>query len=184
MGATRLAQAVLATVALSVPAVGVLAPSAMAATADPAAASPKPSTTQELLAWKATAAPGEGSPSTNMAAAYAIRLEGVRYVYGGTSPAGFDCSGLTQYVYHHLGKGIERTANDQFHQFRRISKASARPGDLIFFHVSSNPYSYVYHVGIYEGGNYMVAASTSGRRVMRESYTWAGNTVTFGTISH
>jgi cell wall-associated NlpC family hydrolase len=87
-------------------------------------------------------------------------------------------------VYHHLGKVIRRTANDQFRTFRRISRAQARPGDLIFFHVSSNPGSYVYHVGVYEGGNYMVAASGSGRRVMRESYTWAGNTVTFGTISH
>jgi cell wall-associated NlpC family hydrolase len=125
-----------------------------------------------------------GLTFNQLAAAYAVRFEGVPYVYGGTSPAGFDCSGLTQYVYHHLGKVIERTANDQFHQFRRISRADARPGDLIFFHVSSDPNSYVYHVGVYEGGDYMVAASTSGGRVMRESYTWAGDTVTFGTISH
>jgi len=180
MAGTRLAQAVLATVALSVPAAGMLAPPA---TASPLAASPKPSTTQELLAWSAPQRPARLG-FDQQAAAYAIRLEGVRYVYGGTSPAGFDCSGMTQYVYHHLGKVIERTANDQFHQFRRISRAAARPGDLIFFHVSSNPGSYVYHVGVYEGGNYMVAASTAGGRVMWESYTWAGDTVTFGTISH
>jgi cell wall-associated NlpC family hydrolase len=183
MGGTRLAQAVLATVALSVPAVGVFAPPAVAATVGPVVASPKPSATPELLAWKEQRQPAR--PSFNqLAAAYAIRLEGVRYVYGGTSTAGFDCSGMTQYVYHHLGRVIKRTANDQFHQFRRISRADAHPGDLVFFHVSSNPGSYVYHVGVYEGGNYMVAASTSGGRVMRESYTWGGNTVTFGTISH
>ena len=180
MAGTRLAQAVLATVALSVPAVGMLAPPA---TASPLAASPKPSTTQELLAWSAPL--HAARPTFNQqAAAYAIRLEGVRYVYGGTSPAGFDCSGMTQYVYRHVGRVIERTANDQFRQFRRISRAAARPGDLIFFHVSSNPGSYVYHVGVYEGGNYMVAASTGGGRVMWESYTWAGDTVTFGTVSH
>jgi cell wall-associated NlpC family hydrolase len=183
MGGTRLAQAVLATVALSVPAAGVLAPSAMAATASPLLTSPKPGTTQQLQAWNALHATAKLT-FNQQAAAYAIRLEGVPYAYGGTSPAGFDCSGLTQYVYHHLGKAIQRTADGQFHEFRRISRADARPGDLIFFHVSSNPNSYVYHVGVYEGGDYMVAASTSGGRVMRESFTWAGNTVTFGTISH
>jgi len=183
MAGTRLAQAVLATIALSVPAVGVLAPPATAATASPLAASPKPSTTQELLAWSAPQHPARLG-FDQQAAAYAIRLEGVRYVYGGTTPAGFDCSGMTQYVYRHVGRVIERTANDQFRQFRRISRAAARPGDLIFFHVSSNPNSYVYHVGVYEGGNYMVAASTGGGRVMWESYTWAGDTVTFGTITH
>jgi cell wall-associated NlpC family hydrolase len=178
MGGTRLAQAVLATVALSVPAAGVLAPSAMAATASPLPTSPKPGTTQEVQAWNAL------HTFNQQAAAYAIRLAGVPYVFGGTSPRGFDCSGLTQYVYRHFGKAIARTADGQFRQFRRISRADARPGDLIFFHVSSNPDSYVYHVGIYEGGNYMVAASTGAGRVIRESFTWAGNTVTFGTISH
>src|SRR5580658_465900 len=53
VGGTRLARAVLATVAVSAPAVGMLAPSAMAATADPVAANPTPSTTQELQAWNA-----------------------------------------------------------------------------------------------------------------------------------
>ncbi len=183
MGGTRLAQAVLATVALSAPAVGVLAPSAIAATAAPLAAGPKPSTAQDLKALNAQRHPARLT-FNRLAAAYATRLEGVRYVYGGTSPAGFDCSGLTRYVYHHLGKVIKRTANEQFHQFRRISRADARPGDLIFFHVSSNPGSYVYHAGVYEGGGNMVAASSGGGRVMWESYTWAGNTVTFGTISH
>jgi peptidoglycan DL-endopeptidase CwlO len=183
VGGTRLAQAALATVALSVPAVGLLAPSAMAASAAPLAASPTPSTTHPVQAWNAVRHPARLA-FNKLAAAYATRLEGVPYVYGGTSPAGFDCSGLTQYVYHHLGKAIERTADDQFHQFRRISRAHARAGDLIFFHVSSDPGSYVYHVGVYEGGDYMVAATTTGGHVTWQSYTWAGDTVTFGTISH
>ncbi len=120
------------------------------------------------------------------AAALARRLIGDRYVYGGTSPAGFDCSGLTQWVYRHAGHGkaISRTANDQFRQFRQISRAATRPGDLVFFHVSSNPASYVYHVGVFEGGHDMVAATTPSGGVKLESYTWAGNTVTFGTITH
>jgi cell wall-associated NlpC family hydrolase len=118
------------------------------------------------------------------AATYVKSLEGAPYVYGGTSPSGFDCSGLTQYVYRHLGKRIQRTAEEQFHQFRRISKARAWGGDLVFFHVSSDPNSYVYHVGVYEGGKDMVAATTSGGVVEWQSFAWAGNTVTFGTITH
>jgi cell wall-associated NlpC family hydrolase len=118
------------------------------------------------------------------AATYVQSMEGVPYVYGGTSPSGFDCSGLTQYVYGHLGKSIQRTAEDQFLQFRRISKARAWGGDLVFFHVSSDPNSYVYHVGVYEGGDEMVAATTYGSTVQKQSFAWAGDTVTFGTITH
>lgn len=118
------------------------------------------------------------------AARYAKSLEGIPYAWGGTTPAGFDCSGLTQYVYRHFGKRIRRTAEDQFLEFRPISKARAWGGDLVFFHVSSNPNSYVYHVGVYEGGDHMVAATSSGGTVEWQSFAWAGDTVTFGTITH
>jgi cell wall-associated NlpC family hydrolase len=118
------------------------------------------------------------------AATYVKAMEGVPYSYGGTSPAGFDCSGLTQYVYRHYGKRIQRTAEDQFLQFRRISKRDAWGGDLVFFHVDGNPNSYVYHVGIYEGGDDMVAATTAGSDVQWQNFSWAGDTVTFGTLTH
>src|SRR5262245_27386584 len=65
------------------------------------------------------------------AATYVKSLEGIPYVYGGTTRAGFDCSGLTQYVYRHFGKRIQRTAEAQFREFRRISKARAWGGDLV-----------------------------------------------------
>ncbi|MGD0702525.1 MAG: C40 family peptidase [Trebonia sp.] len=117
-------------------------------------------------------------------ATYVKRMEGVPYRYGGTSPAGFDCSGLTQYVYRHYGKRIQRTAEDQFLEFRRISKKRAWGGDLVFFHVNSNPNSYVYHVGVYEGGDDMVAATTTGSDVKWQNFSWAGDTVTFGTLTH
>jgi cell wall-associated NlpC family hydrolase len=117
-------------------------------------------------------------------ATYVKRMEGVPYKYGGTTPAGFDCSGLTQYVYRHYGKRLQRTAEDQFLESRPISKKRAWGGDLVFFHVDSNPNSYVYHVGIYEGGNDMVAATTSGSDVQWQNFSWAGDTVTFGTLTH
>lgn len=118
------------------------------------------------------------------AATYVKSLEGVPYSYGGTNRSGFDCSGLTQYVYRHYGSGIGRSAEDQFHQFRRISRSRAWGGDLVFFHENSDPASAVYHVGIYEGGDQMVAASSGAGQVRWESFSWAGNTVTFGTITH
>jgi cell wall-associated NlpC family hydrolase len=118
------------------------------------------------------------------AAAYAVTLEGIPYLYGGTTTKGFDCSGLTQYVYQHGGKQIVRTSDEQFHEFREESHAQAQPGDLVFFHDTSNLQSPVYHVGVFEGGNDMVAATQPGSDVQWQSYLWAGNTVSFGTISH
>jgi cell wall-associated NlpC family hydrolase len=144
------------------------------------------------LAGTAQAAPLSGTTATTsatfnqVAAALAKKLVGDPYRSGGTSPAGFDCSGLTQYVYAHTGGGkpIPRTAQDQFLAFRQISKAHARPGDLVFFHDSTLLTTYVYHVGVYEGGVDIVAAATPGEGVLLQAYTWAGDTVSFGTITH
>ena len=174
-----LASAAVAAAAISVP-VTALSGTAQAATASgQQTAATKSAVTSSILKRKAV--------TWNMvAASLAKKLVGDPYVYGGTSPAGFDCSGLAQWVYKHAGHGqkIDRTAEDQFRQFKRISKKAARTGDLIFFHVTSSPGSYVYHVGVYEGGNDMVAATTSGGGVELQSFTWAGDTVTFGTITH
>lgn len=169
---SRAALAATAAIAISVPVAGV---------AGAAQAAPQASSQQAAVAQTAVYAT---LTFNQKVAAYAKTLIGIPYRYGGTTTAGFDCSGLTQYVYRHFGKYIQRTANAQFHEFRMISHSRARPGDLVFFHVSSYPYSYVYHVGIYEGGNYMVAATHTGSTVKYQSFAWAGNTVTFGTISH
>ena len=177
MPRTRLAQAALATAMLSVPAAGLMA---LPASAAALAASPTSGASQEVAVWRA----GATLSFNQQVAAYVKRLEGIPYRYGGTTTAGFDCSGMTQYVYRHFHKNIARTANAQFREFKRISKASARPGDLVFFHDSSNPGSYVYHVGVYEGGNNMVDSPHTGSTVGLHSFAWAGNTVTFGTISH
>jgi peptidoglycan DL-endopeptidase CwlO len=118
------------------------------------------------------------------AAAYATTLEGIPYLAGGTTKHGFDCSGLTQYVYRQEGEQIVRTSDEQFHQFQAESHAQAQPGDLVFFHDTSNLHSHVYHVGVFEGGHDMVAATQAGSDVQWQSYLWGGNTVSFGTISH
>src|SRR6516225_6634861 len=109
--------------------------------------------------------PGTASAHTlsfnQKAASYVETFIGtVRYTYGGTSPSsGFDCSGLAQYVYHHFGKSVPRTAEAQFLRFHRESKRKAWGGDLVFFHVNSDPNIYYYNVAIYEGGNLLVSAT-------------------------
>jgi cell wall-associated NlpC family hydrolase len=178
MAKPGLARTALTAVAIGVPVVGVIALPAAASAAPLVASQP-----MRVVHHPPRTVSAKETLNQELAS-YVKRLEGARYVYGGTSPKGFDCSGLTQYVYKHFGRGIPRTANEQFASFRAVSKAHARPGDLIFFHVSSNPGSYVYHVGVYEGGHSMVAASTGAGHVIWESFTWAGDTVTFGTITH
>ncbi|HEX9039438.1 MAG TPA: C40 family peptidase [Trebonia sp.] len=176
MRRTWLARAVLAAGAVSIP-VTALAVPAEAAT----------SNQQHTVTASATLAATTTARTYNqVAASLARRLVGDRYAYGGTSPAGFDCSGLTQWVYRHTGHGkrIPRIAESQFRYFHRISHAAARPGDLVFFHVTSYLGSYVYHVGVYEGGRMMVAATDPSGGVQLQSFAWAGNTVSFGTISH
>jgi len=194
-----LAKAALATVALSIPAVG-LAGTAHAST--PLAGGSGQGTVAQKVLKKHPKSHKSHKPRKKAhnphyrgrhrrpesfdqrAATFAKTTIGDPYAYGGTSPAGFDCSGLTQYVYHHLGKNIARTAEDQFLASRRISKRHAWGGDLVFFHESSDPNSYVYHVGIYEGGDDMVAATTYGEGVQWQNFSWAGDTVTFGTMTH
>jgi cell wall-associated NlpC family hydrolase len=181
-----LANAALATVAVSVPV------STIGGTAHAATASGQQKTTVATAAkihklkHKKPYVGKHRKTFNQLAAALARKQVGDPYSYGGTSPGGFDCSGLTQYVYRHTGHGkhIQRTAEDQFLQFKPVSHRHAKPGDLVFFHETSDPNSYVYHVGVYEGGHNMVAATTYGEGVQFQSFTWAGDTVTFGSITH
>lgn len=109
---------------------------------------------------------------------------GVPYIWGGSTPGvGLDCSGLTQYAYSVAGQSIPRIANDQFNYFKMIPQSQARPGDLVFFHESSDLSSYVYHVGIFLGGSdMMVVAPAPGNDVQIQSFDWGGDTVSFGTL--
>ena len=136
------------------------------------------------LAFSPGTASAHAESFNQRAAAYAERFIGeVPYVYGGSSPSsGFDCSGLARYVYRHFGRSIPRTAEDQFLRFRRESKSAAWGGDLVFFHVDSDPNSWVYHVAIYEGDNHIVSATDPAQGIAWQSIWWPD--VTFGTITH
>ncbi len=88
----------------------------------------------------------------------AMRFLGVPYVFGGTSSAGFDCSGYVQHVFAMLGYHIPRTADGQYYAGKRIAGAAMAPGDLVFFQTYASGPS---HVGIYLGNDRFVHASSS-----------------------
>lgn len=99
-------------------------------------------------------APSNGSGSAVVSAAY--QYLGVPYVWGGTSPSGFDCSGFTSYVYRQMGVSIPRTARQQQNFGTKVSLSALQPGDLVFW---GSP---AYHVGIYIGGGSYIHAPTTG----------------------
>ncbi len=91
----------------------------------------------------------------------AMQYLGVPYVYGGSSPSGFDCSGLVQYVYKQLGYDLHRVAASQMTNGIPIAKEDLAPGDLVGFY-SSIGGSYVGHIGLYVGDGMMIHAPRTG----------------------
>jgi len=87
----------------------------------------------------------------------AASLAGIYYIYGGTTPAGFDCSGYTQYVFAKVGINLPRTSEAQQQAVTAVS--NPQPGDLVFF---GSP---AYHVGIYAGNGMMWASSHTGAAI-------------------
>ena len=102
-----------------------------------------------------------GNSKAQKIIATAKQYLGVPYVWGGTSPSGFDCSGLVYYVFRQHGINLNRTAATQYQHGSYVAKSNLRPGDLVFF---QNTYKEgISHVGIYVGdGKFLHASSSQG----------------------
>lgn len=120
-------------------------------------------------------AAGTGKPSSSKQAAgknqpelrhkgldIAAGMLGAPYRYGGASPHGFDCSGLVYYAYRKAGIPVPRSTSAQLNYARPVPPSRLRPGDLLFFRLTSRPVS---HVGIYAGDGRFIHAPSRGKRV-------------------
>ena len=85
----------------------------------------------------------------------AMRYLGVPYVWGGSTPRGFDCSGLVSYVFAQIGVSLPHSSYSQFGMGTAVSISQLQPGDLVFFTGAS-------HVGIYIGGGQFIHAPHTG----------------------
>jgi peptidoglycan DL-endopeptidase CwlO len=96
--------------------------------------------------------PPAGSGRGAIAVAYAMAQVGKAYVYGGTGPYGYDCSGLTMMAWAQAGVSLPHSASVQYAMTPRVALSDLQPGDLVFF------YSDIHHVGMYIGGGNFVNA--------------------------
>ena len=121
-----------------------------------AVASSSPSTVAPTAA--AVAAPATPLPSGSgnaAAASVAMQYLGVPYVWGGSSPSGFDCSGLASYAYAQIGKSVPHYTGAIWAAFPQVPSGQLQVGDLVFFHGLG-------HMGIYLGGDQFVHAPHTG----------------------
>jgi cell wall-associated NlpC family hydrolase len=110
------------------------------------------------------------------ALAWARTRKGDPYRYGSDGPHRFDCSGLTRWVYEHMGKSLPHSAAAQANKVKRIKRVHARPGDLVFFYDGGG----VYHVAIFAGHGRVWHAPYSGTDV-RRNHIWTSH-VFFGRV--
>lgn len=86
----------------------------------------------------------------------ALAYHGIPYLWGGETPAGFDCSGLILYVYRQHGVELPHYSGSQFLLGTKVAPAALQPGDVVFF---GSP---IHHVGMYVGGDYFIHAPRTG----------------------
>ena len=101
-------------------------------------------------------------------AAEAPKYLGTRYVYGGASPSGFDCSGFTSWLYKQHGYTLPRSASAQYGYGTRVSRSELQPGDILCF-ASPSSGGRINHVGLYIGGGEFIHARYSVGKVYQNS---------------
>ncbi|MFJ1754837.1 NlpC/P60 family protein [Kitasatospora sp. NPDC088134] len=111
---------------------------------------------EQLLAAGAFGPDGEASPAGRKAIEFALAQRGKPYLWGGTGPDAFDCSGLTSQAWRAAGLSIPRTSQEQWAGLHRVALRDLRPGDLIIYHADAG------HVALYLGGGTVVHAPHTG----------------------
>jgi cell wall-associated NlpC family hydrolase len=112
------------------------------------------------LAFLASGALGHGerapSAAGRQAVAFALAQLGKPYLWGGTGPGAYDCSGLTSQAWLHAGVQIPRTSEDQWAGLQHVALDQLRPGDLVVYYASAE------HIAMYIGGGFVVQAPHTG----------------------
>ena len=110
------------------------------------------------------------SATGNSIVDYAYQFLGTPYVWAGTSPSGFDCSGFTQYVFRNAaGVSLPRTTYEQINVGTPVAYSDLQPGDLVFFDTMDK--GKVSHVGMYIGNNEFIHAANSKKGVIKSTLT-------------
>ena len=125
-----------------------LARSAVAIAADPAVVLPEPPVVASQGAPIKAASLEEIDAQGDMAVAFALSQVGKPYVYGGTGPFGYDCSGLALASWLAAGVHLPRTAAEQYYAGRHVPLSEVEPGDLVFWASDTADPSTIYHVAV------------------------------------
>ncbi len=147
--------------------------------------------TTSIEDYKVEASTNEKYIASEYLTAYSYQFLGTRYVYGGTTTSGFDCSGYVRHIYKQFGVNLPRTSSAMFGQGQSVAKSNLQVGDLVFFKTTA---ATVGHVGIYIGNGNFVHSST-GKGViitkLNDPYYWGkryvgakrvGNVASLSTI--
>ncbi len=120
---------------------------------------------EDTLPVKTEVESQSSSANTSEIVSYAKKYLGYRYIHGGNTPSGFDCSGFTQYVYKHFGYSLSRSSSSQAGNGVAVGRANLRQGDIVCFSGSKNSKK-ISHVGIYIGGGKFIHAANSRKGVI------------------
>lgn len=121
---------------------------------------------------------GNGGSAASIAQSvieFAKKYLGTPYVWGGTGPKGFDCSGFTRYVAKQFGVYVGRTADNQLDYGYAVSRENLAPGDLVFFERTYGSGARATHVGIYIGGGSFIHAANGGVKITELSEDYYAN---------